>query len=1357
MVDKFISMWKVRELADKVTNVVMNYTEIEGKVREATNDEPWGPTGPLMQELAHATFTYEHFPEVMSMLWKRMLQDNKQNWRRTYKSLLLLNYLVRNGSERVVTSAREHIYDLRSLENYSFMDENGKDQGVNVRHKVRELIDFIQDDEKVREERKKAKKNKDKYIGMSSEAMGGRFGGGYTDRYNDSSRYDDRNWYSESGRGGGGGREGGGNNHYEDEYPYDGEKEDSDHESGYNSTKRYYDKERTSPRTTPTGTASAGVAAADSKKQSNPISVKSTGPTKVPPAKPSKKIDMGAAANFGKNADLGINSPTHKSSHDEDLFSPNNNTAPAKGGGGGDLLEDLFRTCPAKSPVPGGDGLSLEDDFNPRADDNQEFGDFASAFGGAEAKPQKKEDEFADFSGAFLGGNPPVGSNANSLLLTTTPLAAPSSSNNFGPSPTINMFGSTLPVQSPAAPPAQDLLSDFSGLQINTTPLNAAVQDASECSSTPWRIKFERNVNELLRKLDDWLKITSEKDEEMISAHIRQLLQEIPPGNVENLMRLSGDDQEYFTSFAENHYSDLLEKLLKLFTKNCPQVIKDFFLLHSNVVFVTESLVILLQPELLQRNPTLTVEILQEMLKSEEIFVIAFVDLSFNENEEGNLMLNLDRQSSMVRFVQLLVTVPDRLANCLQGSVPEMLRRDIWATKLTVRTMLALYNVGKINEKEGEEVFSTVFLSLLFSRIIVDYNLERKSPVLIDSFKILRKIAEESEILRKTVEKFLLKLSRNAVEIYSFIIFSNEGDPGMILKGIVKESEAWKFAICFKIPLFSVITSVKPLVKFLAEVSEDEKTPFLQDLTRNMVNSWCSHVSIENISLQQHICISKFLISGIFTMKRMKEYKLLRDHNLLKEIKKQLHDGIPLHLNAMDSNLRAVGMITAEMIVNYIENADEENRLSFEVEKMNNIDKDLIEDLKKCGEDHPEEDLQDLDLVEMIVRVEDPLHDPVIILPKKQNLVEKKHDPPQKIAEIEDLDDLDSDDDLTPYDMTNDLPLKQVQAPKYLLDLQEALADNENLDRFEQSLTIASDLIYKQLHDNEAQLGLNLLQILISLEEKTYCKNFEQDRFGACVAICCVIPHEAAEYLSGQFYSKQTNYSVSTRILMLEILGDAAKELAKIQKPQDPMKITEDRDKITRKFTVSEPDSLGEARKVIEQRVLAKTRRFASKSPHPDQHSSVNRFSPVAGCFFWPLLHGFGRNQLLMESRGKLKNDTDTVLLTVFIRTLSILMASAQNCPQAPKFAKELFSLGAVLRFHADPAVRLVVMQMIGSILMNLPLEMLKREFQEYLVELISWLTERVGNNVVTKDPDEECKTFGRHLMVFCMNILKDN
>lgn len=179
-----LNMWKVRELVDKATNVVMNYSEVESKVREATNDDPWGPSGQLMSEISRATFMYEQFPEVMNMLWARMLRDNKKNWRRVYKSLLLLAHLIRNGSERVVTSAREHLYDLRSLESYHFVDENGKDQGVNVRHKVKEMVEFVQDDDRLREERKKAKKNKDKFVGIPSDSMGYR---GYSgDRYDSS-------------------------------------------------------------------------------------------------------------------------------------------------------------------------------------------------------------------------------------------------------------------------------------------------------------------------------------------------------------------------------------------------------------------------------------------------------------------------------------------------------------------------------------------------------------------------------------------------------------------------------------------------------------------------------------------------------------------------------------------------------------------------------------------------------------------------------------------------------------------------------------------------------------------------------------------------------------------------------------------------------------------------------------------------------------------------------------------------------------------------------------------------------------------------------------------------------------------
>lgn len=347
--ENMFSMWKVREIADKVTNVVMNYTEIEAKVREATNDEAWGPTGQLMQELAHATFTYEHFPEVMSMLWKRMLQDNKQHWRRSYKSLLLLNYLIRNGSERVVTSAREHIYDLRSLENYSFVDDVGKDQGINIRHKVRELIDFIQDDDKLRDERKKAKKNKDKYIGMSSDMMGGKF----SDRWDEkpwnrdysvqNKEWDEKSYNTNSSNA---------NNYRDRSYDedYEAEREDSDTEtnqtSGY---KKYKDTESIGSPTSPEKKVSLNINTSSSKS-----------PTK--PTKPLKKVDLGAAANFAKEA--------------------------------------------SKNPVPPQSGDLFNDDFNPRAQEikepaSPEFGNFEAAFGAVSPSAPKQPDDFADFSSAF--------------------------------------------------------------------------------------------------------------------------------------------------------------------------------------------------------------------------------------------------------------------------------------------------------------------------------------------------------------------------------------------------------------------------------------------------------------------------------------------------------------------------------------------------------------------------------------------------------------------------------------------------------------------------------------------------------------------------------------------------------------------------------------------------------------------------------------------------------------------------------------------------------------------------------------------------------------------------------------------
>jgi epsin len=47
------------------------------------------------------------------------------------QALTLLEYLVKHGSERVVDDARAHISTIKMLRSFHYIDEKGKDQGIN--------------------------------------------------------------------------------------------------------------------------------------------------------------------------------------------------------------------------------------------------------------------------------------------------------------------------------------------------------------------------------------------------------------------------------------------------------------------------------------------------------------------------------------------------------------------------------------------------------------------------------------------------------------------------------------------------------------------------------------------------------------------------------------------------------------------------------------------------------------------------------------------------------------------------------------------------------------------------------------------------------------------------------------------------------------------------------------------------------------------------------------------------------------------------------------------------------------------------------------------------------------------------
>ncbi|XP_066530899.1 epsin-2 isoform X2 [Hoplias malabaricus] len=145
----------------QMKNVVNNYSEAEKKVREATSNDPWGPSSSLMSEISDLTYNVVAFSEIMSMIWKR-LNDHGKNWRHVYKALTLLDYLIKTGSERVALQCKENIFAIQTLKDFQYIDRDGKDQGINVREKSKQLVVLLKDDDRLKGERSQALKTKER-------------------------------------------------------------------------------------------------------------------------------------------------------------------------------------------------------------------------------------------------------------------------------------------------------------------------------------------------------------------------------------------------------------------------------------------------------------------------------------------------------------------------------------------------------------------------------------------------------------------------------------------------------------------------------------------------------------------------------------------------------------------------------------------------------------------------------------------------------------------------------------------------------------------------------------------------------------------------------------------------------------------------------------------------------------------------------------------------------------------------------------------------------------------------------------------------------------------------------------------
>lgn len=156
------------------------------QVYEALSSKNWGASTTLMHDIAGETFDYEKYSQIMKLIWQA-LENSARTWKLLFKTLTLIQFLIKNGNERVVEECRDHLHQIRPLQDYNYY-ESTVDKGSGVRDLSKAIVELLASNDAIRSEREKARQLRHKFTGVGSDGRGSygndpqRSGGGYAER-----------------------------------------------------------------------------------------------------------------------------------------------------------------------------------------------------------------------------------------------------------------------------------------------------------------------------------------------------------------------------------------------------------------------------------------------------------------------------------------------------------------------------------------------------------------------------------------------------------------------------------------------------------------------------------------------------------------------------------------------------------------------------------------------------------------------------------------------------------------------------------------------------------------------------------------------------------------------------------------------------------------------------------------------------------------------------------------------------------------------------------------------------------------------------------------------------------------------
>lgn len=916
-------------------------------------------------------------------------------------------------------------------------------------------------------------------------------------------------------------------------------------------------------------------------------------------------------------------------------------------------------------------------------------------------------------------------------------------------------------------------------------------------SVTTIQNKLQVNVETLMDYLKSLDNITSNDQYEMALDLLMKLNEWLPTGPCDQIQLMECQSSIKLTCYQEFALESYQIVLLEIITKigagflsadSMPKEVKSLFSITDDVAFIFEAIQILCDTQLLTKYPTFMRCLLEELLFDENYLMFVFVKMASVHSSDENKVKSQ-------QLLQQLISLPDKIANeqkqTKTATATTIFQPHIYSTILITNVLKAFYVQCHINDVEKVVLYDVEFLAKLLSKIVVNFNCDRSSPAIKYMLVILSEWAG-NEKYKDQIRSLMRQLSERAVEVIALMVLKQEKNKKRLcaLFGDLIECQHWKYVFTKKIPFSSTAQgdeTVDNLVYYLAVTSDTPGASsgnILESVLTELMSVWSMRYHIIGTSFDNHFHITKYVVLMAKYLFNLQHHPVKED--FVKNIVLTLFGGSQIHMESTDIKLRYLGMITAEILMEIFHpTVNNEEKLRFDYEHdadvQDNIVKVLVALQERCffkaGVREEVEELGGenviIEMMEQLFKIikDDEVKVEALIKTKKTFAITKKDTKerasgPQLKQEIMELDS-DDDEDLQMYDEEEtSRGTKQNQPPKYLLDLIQAFSINENLEdveKFEMSMEASEGIIKSQLSQMHPDLAVDLLKLFLTLQKKCAMEDFERMKVNNLKTICLIYPKECAQYLCCEFNTETNKYSMSLRIDMLHLIAETAKALSRIE-------VTDEKVPDSKKNAVvavgsvnkllikineeNEAKSRKSSDKIIRERLMAKTRQITTKTASMNSISHWNRFSNVAGWFFFPLINGFGRKLMVFTTSTSMKYDTDNILLVHFLETITIVMLCAENCPIAPKFAKEVFNLSVFLRFHQESKVRLKVLQMLASVFLTLTKDHLVREFSSELHELTEHLARITQNTVMSVEPDKSCVDFARQLMVLCQQTI---